>query len=773
MRIEHENTFKTALTNGMNLFLGAGFPVLSSDDRGQALPIGYQLSEELCSHFDVPHLVSLPLAQICAVLESTHREDLRQYLKRRFTVHSYDDLYESIVSVSARAIFTTNIDNLIYRLFDKSNTKYLNDVTVHGPILDDRKAVDYVPLHGSVVNESSSYVFTPLDIAGAFSLDPDRWNYLTQRLQRAPTLFWGYSLADADVLRALSPPPTINREHQQKWILLQEADEGTVAYFSALDFSIIEGGTEDLLEYIGDLSIAPSSRPQSGLSTKELYAEESIPDIGTVPVRPIAEFYLGAEPSWYDIFSGGLYKTSHYATVVDSINGGKDTIVLGIPAAGKTTLMMQLAAEIPFSGHKLMLNGPTPEQSRLVLRKLGEAKALCLVDNFADNIDAYSILAAAPNVVAVGFDRDYSFEHASHRLHGTSINIVDITDLTDRDLQELFSHIPVQVRTNHLTRPRVEEGLAPSLYEVVEDNIMRSALSARFAEVLTDLYDKDRVLHDLFLMCCYVHSCRTPVSFDMAYAFLREDIDGWEDVFDLVEKVGSLVTEYSGRLVDSEQSHFTPRSTIVSEAIMRRTSGVRLKRVLQRFHKEVSQFRICNYDVFKRSAYDANTVARAFMNVEEGKKFYEEIYARDQSPYLLQQGALYLNRRGQTQGAFSWIDRAIVQTQGKIPSIRNTHAVLLFRANIGSSGDPDIVARTLKQSMDILGECYRFDRRKAYHAAIYADQALEYWAVYEDETARSYLMTALEWLESETQRSPWHRNVRRLKRVVARRLREI
>ncbi len=271
-------------------------------------------------------------------------------------------------------------------------------------------------------------------------------------------------------------------------------------------------------------------------------------------------------------------------------------------------------------------------------------------------------------------------------------------------------------------------------------------------------------------MCCYVHSCRTPVSLDMVWAFCREDIAGWRDVYRYVDKLGSLVTEYDGSFVDSVQDHFTPRSTIVADAVMRGVAPAGLKRVLLHFHRAVSPLRICRYDVFKRKAYDAKVAYRAFADTDEGKGFYEFIYARDRSPYVLQQGALYLSRKRRAREAFEWIDKAVTDTGGKVWSIRNSHAVILFRANIGADGEGEVIRRTLQQSMKILADCYKYDRRKPYHAAVFSEQALDYWDRYGDETAKDYLQTAQRWLEAEVERSPWHRNVRRLKKVVTRKL---
>ncbi len=151
--------------------------------------------------------------------------------------------------------------------------------------------------------------------------------------------------------------------------------------------------------------------------------------------------------------------------------------------------------------------------------------------------------------------------------------------------------------------------------------------------------------------------------------------------------------------------------------------------------------------------------------------FYESLYERDRSPYLLQQGALYLSNKNRFNEAFEWIDRAIVETGNKVFSIRNSHAIILFRANIGADSNDPTVAGTLKQSMDILAECYEDDKRKTYHALVFADQALKYWGVYGDGTAKEYLITAEQWLKSEASLWPWNHSVRRLLKVVSEKLR--
>ena len=116
------------------------------------------------------------------------------------------------------------------------------------------------------------------------------------------------------------------------------------------------------------------------------------------------------------------------------------------------------------------------------------------------------------------------------------------------------------------------------------------------------------------------------------------------------------------------------------------------------------------------------------------------------------------------------IDESLSISNHRIPSIRNSHAVILFEANIGLPETNGIVKQTLQKSMEILKECYAYDQRKAYHALVFADHSLKYDRRFGNDQAQGYLETALSWLREEQRNSPWHREVGRLCRVVSRRL---
>ncbi len=293
MNIENENTLRKALADGINLFLGAGFSVLARDGKGASLPVGGQLADELRGAFSLTGTGGLMLPQLCAVLEAEQGAQLRAYFQERYTVGAYDPRYGALSNINVRKIFTTNIDDLILKIYATLDTHYVNDVTHRGATFGDRTAIDYVPLHGSVAHADGQFLFSTTDLATAFSEDPDKWHLLTGQLQALPTLFWGYSLSDPGTQEAISFFTSKGRSHREKWMCLRTADEGAARFFKALGFYIIVGDTGEMLDYLANFRRPSSVGPAMATTpTARLFPEYAIPPAGTVPVRPVSEFYL-------------------------------------------------------------------------------------------------------------------------------------------------------------------------------------------------------------------------------------------------------------------------------------------------------------------------------------------------------------------------------------------------------------------------------------------------------------------------------------------------
>jgi ABC-type glutathione transport system ATPase component len=164
----------------------------------------------------------------------------------------------------------------------------------------------------------------------------------------------------------------------------EHSDDATQSYFRALDFQIIVSSTEEMLDYLQAVSI--QSEPKITRSTqaiiRELFEYNNIPSAGTVPLRPIVDFISGSPPEWSDIYSDRIPQVSHLRSVRNSISSGENVVIIGLPASGKTTLLMQAAATSTDSSHKLILHSITPEKAELLVRTLAGEKCLVFIDNF-------------------------------------------------------------------------------------------------------------------------------------------------------------------------------------------------------------------------------------------------------------------------------------------------------------------------------------------------------------------------------------------------------
>ncbi len=315
----------------------------------------------------------------------------------------------------------------------------------------------------------------------------------------------------------------------------------------------------------------------------------------------------------------------------------------------------------------------------------------------------------------------------SHRFEKGKCVLQDISDLTDIDIQEIETRIPKEIIKGKFSKATglLDSSEAPTIFEVIDGTILDNSLRERYIKTLSHLKEDSLALHDFLVMICYVYSCRIPASVDMAASFLHEHSINVTQVHTMVESLGSTVSYYEGAMADRLQDYFVPRLRPVSDAVMDRLKQDDLGRILWAFHEGVSPTKIPRYDIFKRRAYDQHFATRAFPDVREGIKFYEFVHDRDPSPYLRQQGALYCSKRGDLTTAFNWIDEGRATTGDRNPTIRNTYAVILFRANVNLPKDATVTS-TLQESMQILEDCYTSDKRKVYHARVFADQAMQY-----------------------------------------------
>lgn len=771
MEIENQNILQEAFKNGVNIFLGAGFSVLAKDHQERFLPTGQQLCEELKSYFKVTQ--NYTLSQLALVLERKNKQEFYSFLSSRFDVKSFDPIYYSINNINLKGIFTTNIDNLIHQIFEKNQTKYLNDLSINGPILADKTSVDYSALHGCILNTNRPLTFDSLSISTTFSHSPNTWNVLADSILKFPTIFLGYGLNDAGILQALSTVEMTKKVPKEKWILLRNSDQSE--YFQSLGFNIINGDTEKFLKYISTQSFLSDKQKTEDFSDiKQIFPNNIVPSSSIqLRVRPINDFFLGNPPIWSDIYSKQIATTSHYTKIKDKLYSTKHLIVLGTPASGKTTLLMQLAAFTEYKSIKLVsFHGISLNKAELLIKILNDREAMIFIDNFSDSIEAFEYLSSQKNIKVIGFERQHNFGIVSHIIDDTKYEFHNVTQLTDKDIQDIYNSLPLSLRNPELRKEFNADYEKDSLFEFVNRNVKLPKIKDRFRQVLDQLDMNNSDLSEFLTLCCYIHYTRTPVSFDMLYSYFSDENIDFDYIFRMRDELGDLVKEYGGEFaIDEDQDYYYPRSIYLAETILKIVKPGLLKTVINKTLKNIPTFKICNYKVFRKKAYDKNIISDGFKNWQEGKKFYEEAFINDfNNPYVLQQGALYLARKEQYTEAFHWIDRALTLTDDKYFSIRNSHAIILFDANISSREQNSSIQGQLDKSMEILEKCYHSDYRKNFHAIRYANQALQYHDRYNDSKAVTYLNNSHRWLKEEHNRQKWNTEISQLLSKVTTRI---
>jgi len=772
MKIENENTFKSHLQKGINLFLGAGFSVEAKgtyEGKPKAMPVGDGLRKEILKTFGRDENSRMLLPQLYQIISTTQRDALNEFLRNRFKVVEFSELYGNLERINLKAIFTTNIDDLVFKIFEESKKYYINDISLRGPSIAGSSAIDYIALHGSVIHAPSEGLdFSPVEIASSFERDKDKWFGYIGRVQQTPTLYWGYSMADAGVLQALAKETANGRERAPAWVTLRGEDDEAIEYYSSLGFQIIIAETNDLLKYIGQIKVEKTAGSPKRLLDKR-FSEFLIPLVTKVPVRTLTEFYLGAEPIWYDIFLGGLHKTKHFSVAQNSIEGGNNCLLVGAAVTGKSTLLRLLANSVPDPIQPLFIEELTPEKARLLKNDIDAegVKTAAFIDNAADAWEAIEVLSASDNIQIVAAERDYIFDSVAHRFARGKFEIFDVSGLSSFDVQAILDKIPsgIQRLSNKQFQGPLTGNFDPTYFEVLDSSIAGHLLADRFIEALKELKRAAPEKHDLLLLSCYLYACRIPTSVDVASSFLSNVVGNPSEVYKLLVSMSSLLSPYEGSLAETEQAFFVPRSRSVAEAVIKRVGSIELRRLLIQFHSEVSPTKIPRYDIFRRMAYDANLTNRAFPEWEDGLDFYEKCFDRDNSHSFKQQGAIYLSRKKQYPLAFKWIDDAMAIAGRRAASVRNTYAVIMFNANYDKPGSSPEVIATLDESMQILQRCYTEDLRKVYHAKVFADQAVRYANKFPDSTrSLEYLEQASTWLNVELKSRPGDRSINQLLR---------
>lgn len=761
MRFDKEVLFRELVTkHGMNLYLGAGFSVYAYNEEGESLPLGNEINEKLTELFALDKNRKLNLSKTCQKIKKDNEAMLEKVLKEKYTVKCFDREYIMLTRLPVKNIVTINIDNLLEKIYDDSESLVnISDAAVYGS-LEKNGMVNLYKLHGSVTYPLGTKMsFTEKELTDLFIRDKGLFETVSFKLSVAPTVFWGTSLYDNNTLELICNSEAYSKSEMPKWLVVypDEKNKEYIEDFEDLGFNIIEADTKELIEYLGNQSFVKASETK-----KYIYREyrEKFPsnficnELKRSGVRrPVIDFFAGAEPQISDIMSNNVPRISYFMSALEIILSGNITLITGIPGCGKSTLLMQLAFSDELSGRKFWFSSIIKQEAeRLIKLVEGDNNVIVFIDNLYNNIDALQVLKEVSNIKLVVAERALNYEYVKRFLSISSDRIIDISNLDSGDVQMICKSMN-RSSADAIELMRENENI--SLLEIVFFVSTNAIIRERIERYISDLSNfKDENLKidllEIFTLVNYTSYCGIPCSMDMMYFYFSEDIDSYADILYALKRMNKIIVE-SSEADGYNQDYMIMRSKLFSEKSLNLIDNEIIAHVLNHFLEHVSAQIIYRYDIFKRKAYDADITKKAF-DVKGGIKFYEKVLKNNSSPYIRHQYALFLQRKNQYDLAWEQIDQAYTESKKKIFSIANTHAIIMFEKNMSNGfnveKDLTLLKSTIEKSFSTLEYCITKDVRVNYHVLTYCRNAIRYYEKFSlDEYAGQYIDSALYQLE--------------------------
>ncbi len=750
--VENIEVLKKALQENAYLFLGAGFSIDSSNSDNLKLPTGEGLAKELKEIYSMQEFSWKSLDMICQELKIKDEASFNSFIRKRFTVAEFDPYYLSLLKLRIKKIFTTNVDDLIPKIYSNNQGVYLHNAILEGEA-NTPNSIQYFPLHGCVNDTESTLVFGQSEISNAVNKN-NGWTHLGLNTRNANIFILGYSVSDTGFFQTFFPNNLKLNGNNYKWLLLYNPEPGVKEYFENLGFTCIIGSVKSFLSFVEKEINVNYGSNKNVVTEKSLYQDELkkfiVPrSIKEIPRGKIESFYNGDYPSFSTIVDPSVIKISHYDRILNCILGKSNVIVVGSIGSGKSTLLHQLAFYLPeknkFIFTRVQISLQYAKFLEVVIRDVVKQGIVYIFfDDVANSIDAFQYFSSLADFIVIGFERDYNYELSQHKLN-SSFELISVTAIEESDKNAIKKSFPLSIlrndqhnSNNSNWKPKSE--LSLSLFSYI-CQISKVNPESRINSVISQLksYDieNNTVIYDLLLLMSYLHTCRVPVSVKLVLAFFNYD---WAKDYEFVkEMIYSLKSffikeDLSGFVFEDsseENDLIFPTSLFFSENLLKTADSKDIGNVLINFQLNVPDYLIIGYQTFKWRAYDANLTFKAFPHSSNADHYYSLVlkdeYNRN-NPFIYQQFALYYFRKKDYTNAMDKILIAKKLQYRPIYSIENTFHLILFQQNLDVLNSEGGDALTnIQDAIKGFEHCLKNDvKRKTYHLKVYTDCALNF-----------------------------------------------
>lgn len=267
-----------------------------------------------------------------------------------FRVSYVKDFHQQYAKINWKKIFTINVDNIIEYIYESEN-KQLCTVYSENPVYADREAVCYYKLHGDAGIAPEKITFSTTDYFSNSARRNDcRFEALSSALKTENFIFIGTSLNEEWDFDIQCQQADIYRVSNKTYFVLKDYDERLLRRIRRKFKNpiFIQETAESFIYKVNEYS---SSCPRNSINYsyekwnfKQIKKQKYNVDTYLKP-----DLYLGAEPTWEDIFSNHDVIWEKTRTVIEEVKKGDSdicTLIIGKPISGKTTMLYRLGVTL-------------------------------------------------------------------------------------------------------------------------------------------------------------------------------------------------------------------------------------------------------------------------------------------------------------------------------------------------------------------------------------------------------------------------------------------
>jgi len=367
---EHEILAKAIQQQRVILFTGAGFSCEATNANNKTLGTGKDLKETLAIQFlpeyNKDDIIVYQLDELCEFILEYKKFDpkdmnnpLNVFLRSYYsncTPQSYHYIFNKF---RWRRIFTTNIDDVMEKVFKRSDEHYLR---IHNSSIkqkpDDPRLIAYYKLHGCVNNPDEPFIFTIKEYVKQMARGDFRYDVFANDFGTEIFLFVGTALNERNLELFLEKKQRHNLGKRENEVFIVTTDKDPLRqmmlktkYGAVIISATTETFASSLNEWCGGEYIKdPPPIEDEFIIDGFIDVRRSISKKEDYPSK--FNCFLGYPMTWAEAKVGAYVHRNQVTNLVDSAiklqqNGGSGLfVVTGKIGCGKSTALKMLSLEI-------------------------------------------------------------------------------------------------------------------------------------------------------------------------------------------------------------------------------------------------------------------------------------------------------------------------------------------------------------------------------------------------------------------------------------------